>query len=94
MTTTQWIKDKTCKKNCGRGSTHKHAFYDAEKSSTSKDLASPFQISYGVGGVSGSLFEDTVSVSGYNVFQQAFGVCDVLSEDWPNDPADGVLGLG
>ncbi|KAA1086628.1 hypothetical protein PGT21_005990 [Puccinia graminis f. sp. tritici] len=89
-----WIKDKTCKKNCGRDSTHKHAFYDSEKSSTSKDLASPFQISYGVGGVSGALFEDTVSVSGYNVFQQAFGVCDVLSEDWPNDPADGVLGLG
>ncbi|EFP87563.2 uncharacterized protein PGTG_13934 [Puccinia graminis f. sp. tritici CRL 75-36-700-3] len=88
-----WIKDKTCKKNCGRDSTHKHAFYDSEKSSTSKDLASPFQISYGVGGVSGALFEDTVSVSGYNVFQQAFGVCDVLSEDWPNDPADGVLGL-
>ncbi|KAH9442124.1 hypothetical protein MJO28_014971 [Puccinia striiformis f. sp. tritici] len=88
-----WIKDKTCKKNCGRSSKHKHAFYDHELSSTSKDMASPFQISYGVGGVSGSLYQDTVSVSGYNVLEQAFGVCDVLSEDWPNDPADGVLGL-
>jgi hypothetical protein len=35
-----------------------------------------------------------VTVSGYGVVGQAFGVCDVLSEDWPNDPADGVLGLG
>ncbi|OAV98947.1 hypothetical protein PTTG_02488 [Puccinia triticina 1-1 BBBD Race 1] len=88
-----WIKDKSCKKNCGRGSSHQHAFYDSKQSSTSKDLSSPFRISYGVGGVSGALFEDTVSVSGYGVVGQAFGVCDVLSEDWPNDPADGVLGL-
>lgn len=47
-----------------------------------------------MGGVSGSLHQDTVTISGYTVVGQAFGVCDVLSEDWPNDPADGVLGLG
>ena len=47
-----------------------------------------------MGGVSGTLHQDTVTISGYTVVGQAFGVCDVLSEDWPNDPADGVLGLG
>lgn len=69
-------------------------YYNPKLSSTSKDLNQTFKIAYGVGGVSGVMYQDTVSVSGFNVQGQAFASCDVLSEDWTNDPADGVLGLG
>ncbi|MBW0464874.1 hypothetical protein O181_004589 [Austropuccinia psidii MF-1] len=88
-----WVKSSSCKENCGRRSKNPHQFYEPNNSTTSKDLKTQFHIAYGVGGVSGRLYEDTVSVSGYQVLKQDFASCDILSEDWSDDPADGVLGL-
>ncbi|EGG03971.1 aspartic peptidase A1 [Melampsora larici-populina 98AG31] len=88
-----WIKSLMCKKNCGKSSTNKHMYYNPKVSSTSTDMNQSFKIAYGVGGVSGTMYQDSVTVSGFSVKNQAFASCDMLSEDWINDPADGVLGL-
>ncbi|KAH9814212.1 aspartic peptidase A1 [Melampsora americana] len=88
-----WIKSLMCKKNCGKASTNKHMYYDPKASTTSSDMNQSFKIAYGVGGVSGTMYQDIVSVSGFSVEKQAFASCDMLSEDWINDPADGVMGL-
>ncbi|KAG0144633.1 hypothetical protein CROQUDRAFT_46984 [Cronartium quercuum f. sp. fusiforme G11] len=88
-----WIKSSMCKKNCGKATANKHMYYNPESSSTSIAMNQTFKIAYGVGGVSGVMFKDSVSVSQFNVQNQAFASCDMLSEDWINDPADGVLGL-
>ncbi|CAH7687083.1 aspartic peptidase A1 [Phakopsora pachyrhizi] len=88
-----WVRSSKCKKNCGRKSQNHHTYYDPSLSSTSNNLNTTFQIQYGVGGVTGIMYEDRVSVSGYEVKNQAFAGCDILSSDWKDDPADGVLGL-
>ncbi|KAG8212929.1 aspartic peptidase domain-containing protein [Butyriboletus roseoflavus] len=76
---------------------HGHRTYDASESSTSRDLHSPFNITYGEGEVAGDMYEDTVKVGGYEIANQKFGVAYVESLNfWSffGFPADGIAGLG
>lgn len=51
-------------------------------------------MTYGIGGVSGSFFRDTVSVSGIQISNQTVAQASKLSKDYRTDQAEGVMGLG
>jgi cathepsin D len=70
-----------------------HTRYVPEDSSTSVRLRKTFNTQYGDGStVSGSLFNDTVSIAGLTATSQTFGAAARFSQGF-NVVADGILGM-
>ncbi|KZT66403.1 acid protease [Daedalea quercina L-15889] len=67
--------------------------FRASNSDTYRNLGQRFSVSYGAGRVSGTLAQDTVSVGSLSVVQQTFGAVKSESEDFYDEPSDGLLGL-
>lgn len=87
-----WVVSNKCQsKNCA---TKKEKF-DSSKSSTYQANGNKdFSLTYGIGGVSGSFFEDNVSVAGVQIKNQTVAQASKLSKDYRTDQAEGVMGLG
>ncbi|KAF7797804.1 hypothetical protein EIP86_009009 [Pleurotus ostreatoroseus] len=83
-----WVPSSSCSSCSG-----KHV-YTASKSSTSSKKSGTFEIEYGDGStVSGPIYTDTVTVGGLTVSGQYFSPVTTLSDEFTDDPADGILGL-
>jgi len=53
----------------------------------------PFHITYGSGEASGVLGQDVVQMAGFQIPEQVFAVCNVVSDELLNAPVSGLLGL-
>ncbi|EJT98207.1 aspartic protease [Dacryopinax primogenitus] len=67
--------------------------FNSSKSSSYEQTIEPFQIAYGSGEVVGTIASDTAMLSGFRVKSQYFGAVNVMSPQFLNDPASGILGL-
>ncbi|CDO72226.1 hypothetical protein BN946_scf184970.g78 [Trametes cinnabarina] len=84
-----WVPSSSCS-SC-RG----HKTYNPSKSSTSSKKSGSFEISYGDGSTaSGTPYTDSVTVGGVKVTSQYLAAVTKESEEFTQDPADGLLGLG
>ncbi|CEF70269.1 Aspartic peptidase family and Aspartic peptidase domain-containing protein [Strongyloides ratti] len=85
-------KNKEVKSNCDG----KHKF-ESSKSSTYVKNGKRWSITYGSGNADGFLGQDTVTFIGtrarLTIPRTVFGQAEHLSDDFKNDPADGILGL-
>lgn len=68
-------------------------YFHTEKSSTYNQTLAPFEITYGSGAVTGTIAQDTATLSGLQVKSQYFGAVNVVSQQFMNDPASGIIGL-
>ena len=69
--------------------------YYANVSDSAMDTGTSFDIQYGHGGfAAGDLWRDYVSLGGYNVSHQGFGLVDELSVDLLSANVSGLLGMG
>ncbi|KAI0692346.1 protease [Cerioporus squamosus] len=83
-----WIPASSCD-SCGS-----HSKYDPSASSESKKQSGSFQISYGDGSTaSGDAYTDTVTVGGVSVTGQYLAAVTEESDEFQQDPSDGLLGL-
>lgn len=90
-----WVMDNDCSQCTGITT------YDTTSSSTLSVSTSPFEVSYGSGDVAGLLAEDTVSMGGFSVTQQAFGLVNQTvtsgssssSSSLIDAPLSGLMGL-
>lgn len=67
--------------------------FSAAQSTTYSNLGQKFSVFYGAGHVSGTVAQDTVTVGRLVVKQQGFGAVRSESEDFYDQPSDGLLGL-
>ncbi|KAF9813654.1 hypothetical protein IEO21_05486 [Rhodonia placenta] len=67
--------------------------FSAAQSTTYSNLGQKFSVFYGAGHVSGTVARDTVTVGRLVVKQQGFGAVRSESEDFYDQPSDGLLGL-
>ncbi|KIL00723.1 hypothetical protein PAXRUDRAFT_129223 [Paxillus rubicundulus Ve08.2h10] len=74
--------------NCGN-----HEQFQASSSSTYQKTDQHFEVTYGIGQVSGTLASDTVSIGPFNVTNQYFGAVDSVSANFAQSPNDGLAGL-
>lgn len=72
-----------------------HDLYHPSQSSSSKQLQGyTWQIQYGDGSsASGNVFQDTVTIGGVSVTQQAVEAAKQVSSEFEQDPGDGLVGL-
>ena len=68
--------------------------FNESASSTFQSSTQPFQVTYGQGGVTGTMAADTVSLAGFTVSHQSFGVAQQLAADTISAPASGLMGMG
>ncbi|KAH7694265.1 CRE-ASP-1 protein, partial [Aphelenchoides avenae] len=86
-------RDLNCKGNPNSGYSKK--CFNRHASSSFVDNPWPFSIQYGEGSVSGVLGVDVVDFGGDLVdLSQTFGIATIVSDDFGNQPVDGILGLG
>jgi hypothetical protein len=71
----------------------KHRF-DSTKSSTFKNLGTPFSIQYGSGSCDGSLAVDVLAFAGLSYATQTFGLASSIADVFGYQPIDGIMGLG
>ncbi|KAG1728175.1 aspartic peptidase domain-containing protein [Suillus paluster] len=83
-----WLTSSTCESGCGTSLT-----YDPAKSSTFQNLSTALEIQYGSGAVAGYVAEETVQMAGFSVEKQGFGVVNVLSSAFTQNPVSGIMGL-
>ncbi|KAF8839262.1 acid protease [Paxillus ammoniavirescens] len=62
-----------------------HMRYDPFNSSTSQNLISPFELTYGSGQTVGLQYSDTVVVGGYKVPNQTFGSAEIYSPQFSKE---------
>ncbi|PCH36162.1 acid protease [Wolfiporia cocos MD-104 SS10] len=67
--------------------------FRSSQSTTYKSLAQRFSVTYGAGKVTGTLAQDSVAIGGLEAEQQAFGAVRSESDDFYDQPSDGLLGL-
>jgi len=84
-----WVADSSCTQNCQGIQT-----FDTSTSSTYTNLTEAFSIQYGSGSASGTLATDVVQMAGFQVKQQVFATCDVVSNNLLDSPVSGLMGLG
>ncbi|KAG8988579.1 hypothetical protein FRB90_002676 [Tulasnella sp. 427] len=70
-----------------------HPGYNADGSTTYKDTGEDFSVQYGTGQVSGVLAQDRVAVGTLVVDNQYFGAVDQESDDFNDEPNDGLIGM-
>ncbi|KAH9942250.1 aspartic peptidase domain-containing protein [Epithele typhae] len=68
--------------------------FEPSASSTFKNLNTPFSITYGSGGVQGTLGQDVVQLAGFEVTAQTFAVATALEQGTISAPLSGLMGLG
>ncbi|THH11877.1 hypothetical protein EW146_g7899 [Bondarzewia mesenterica] len=83
-----WLADSACTAGCNQITT-----FNPDSSSSFNNLTTAFSIKYGSGEASGVLGTDTVQMAGFQVNQQVFGVCSVVSSGLLTNPVSGLLGL-
>ncbi|KAI0057208.1 acid protease [Artomyces pyxidatus] len=83
-----WLASSECQSGCRNIPT-----FTASSSSSFKNLSESFAITYGSGKASGVLGQDVIQMAGFEVNNQIFGVCDVVSNGLLNSPVSGLLGL-
>jgi len=86
-----WVPSESCSAaQCG-----KHEQLGPDSSSTFVSNNATFQITYGTGGVSGTLCQDSLSFAGLNLTDHVFGVTTAESTEFSSDrvPFDGLMGL-
>ena len=62
-------------------------------SATLEATQSKFNLTYGTGTVSGTIFNDTIKMAGFSL-PLSFGLASTTSDDFSTYPMDGILGLG
>lgn len=67
--------------------------FNTASSSTYKSSTKPFAVTYGSGQVAGTLGSDTVSMGGFSVQNQIFGLVDRMTVDLTTGTVSGILGL-
>ncbi|KAF9227375.1 acid protease [Gyrodon lividus] len=67
--------------------------FQASSSSTYQQTDRYFEVTYGIGQVSGTLANDTVSIGSFSVANQYFGAVNSVSENFAQSPNDGLAGL-
>lgn len=83
-----WLADSACTTGCDQITT-----FNPDSSSSFKNLSTAFSITYGSGQAAGVLGTDVVQMAGFEVNEQVFGVCSVVSSGLLNEPVSGLLGL-
>lgn len=84
-----WVADSSCSQNCQGIQT-----FNTSSSSTYTNLTEAFSIKYGSGSASGALATDVVQMAGFQVNEQVFATCDVVSANLLGAPVSGLMGLG
>ncbi|KAI0294298.1 acid protease [Multifurca ochricompacta] len=83
-----WIANSDCTEGCSGLET-----FHSSSSSTFTNVTGSFSITYGSGQASGGLARDVVQMAGFQVNNQVFGLCDVVSGGLLNAPVSGLMGL-
>ncbi|ODN76856.1 hypothetical protein L202_05448 [Cryptococcus amylolentus CBS 6039] len=84
-----WVAGSTCTADfCTQTTT-----FDTSNSSTFSTSNEAFNITYGSGDADGELATDTVSMGGFSVTDQTFGVVTSTSADLISSPLSGLMGL-
>ncbi|CAJ0582491.1 unnamed protein product, partial [Mesorhabditis spiculigera] len=88
-----WVPATNCDSSCSGKSK-----YDSGKSSTFVKNGKSWSIQYGSGDARGTLAQDTMTFGGIGENQLAipktvFGMATHISDDFAQDPTDGILGL-
>ncbi|KAH9890110.1 acid protease [Cubamyces lactineus] len=84
-----WVPSSSCR-GCSR-----HSTYNPSRSSTSQSQRGTFEIGYQDGSsASGPIYSDTVTLGGVTVTGQRFSAVTTESQQFSQDPEDGLLGLG
>ncbi|KAG8721838.1 hypothetical protein FRC08_009639 [Ceratobasidium sp. 394] len=84
-----WLASSTCYTGCRGVPT-----FDASRSSTFRNLTTPFAIRYGSGQAAGELGSDSVQMAGFQVTGQTFALADQVSNGLLSSPISGLMGLG
>jgi len=89
-----WVGSEDCntegQTNTGCGN---HNFLGPNSSSSFADLSKNFSVTYGTGGVNGSLISDVVTIAGLTLLNHTFGVANQETTDFTGSPFDGLMGL-
>ncbi|KAH7919356.1 acid protease [Leucogyrophana mollusca] len=67
--------------------------FDPTTSRAYVNTGTPFNVTYGVGEVRGTLAHDTVTVGSLPATSQYFGAVSQVSDDFNDTPSDGLIGL-
>ncbi|KDN48846.1 acid protease, partial [Tilletiaria anomala UBC 951] len=70
------------------------AKFNEGTSSSYQSSSQPFTVTYGQGAVQGHMAADTISLAGYSVASQSFGVATDLADNTIDAPASGLMGMG
>uniref|UniRef100_A0A914EFV8 Peptidase A1 domain-containing protein n=1 Tax=Acrobeloides nanus TaxID=290746 RepID=A0A914EFV8_9BILA len=92
-----WIIDANkCKNQACQGypGYASHNRFDSTKSTTFKNLGTPFSIQYGSGSCDGTLAVDVLSFAGLSIPTQTFGLASSIADVFGYQPIDGIMGLG
>ncbi|KAF8604537.1 acid protease [Ceratobasidium sp. AG-I] len=89
-----WVGGEACKSQAGGGCGN-HTFLGTQSSSSFKDLAKTFQVTYGTGQVAGDIITDDVTIAGLKLPAHTFGAASVESVEFSSNdtPFDGLVGL-
>jgi len=79
--------------NCQSPACNVHKKFDPKKSKTFVDLKKPFDISYGLGEVTGDTAKDSVSFAGLPVKGQIFGLTKTETPNFQVHKPDGIMGM-
>ncbi|KAA1475916.1 acid protease [Dentipellis sp. KUC8613] len=86
-----FLPGSSCDKSCDG-----HAKYDTGSSSTAHNLGKPYTLAYADGSsVTGTQYEDTVSIAGLTATKQTLGASSTYSTGFNYDrfPSDGLMGM-
>ncbi|KAA1475522.1 acid protease [Dentipellis sp. KUC8613] len=86
-----FLPGPSCSSNC-----QGHTKYQPSSSSTAKSLGKSYKLTYGDGSsVSGTQYQDTVSIAGLTATKQTLGASTSYSTGFASDqfPADGLMGM-
>lgn len=86
----QWLLSTECTLDTCNGLDK----FNPTTSSTYRNGTTEFSIAYGSGDAQGHLGADTVTLGGFSVQGQTFGVVDTMSAGLVDSPLSGLMGLG
>jgi hypothetical protein len=89
-----WVGSENCQSE-GGGGCGNHQFLGTKSSSSFKDTAQAWNITYGTGKVSGTIVTDNIVVAGLALDTHTFGVASAESKEFSDDSSaiDGIMGL-
>ena len=84
-----WVAGQECTSSSCRST----QLFDSSASSTFSNTGDSFEITYGSGNAAGTEAKDTVTIAGFTVPNQEFGVVNQTSANVIRYPLSGILGL-